>query len=328
MKRRKGFSYAKYGYLFSIPFVIAFLIFSLYPTFFTALLGFTDSKGLAGLKSFNYLKPQDAFLNFTTIWNNKSFQTSLGNTVSIWVVNFIPQVLLALLLTEWFTNTSKKIRGQGFFKVAFYMPNIITAASIAILFYVMFGYPMGPVNDMLKSLGVQPVNFLINQQYSQGIVSFIQFWMWYGYTMIILISGVLGINPEIFEAANIDGASRGQVFFRITMPNLRTILLFMLVTSLIGGLQMFDIPKLFNLGNPNNATLTASLFIYNQAFSGSYLYARAAAGSIIMFLIIAAASAVIFFLMRDKGEVLAAKQERLLIRNARREAKLAGRQSI
>ena len=328
MKRRKGFGYAKYGYLFSVPFVIAWLVFTLYPTLFTTMLGFTDSKGLTGIRSYNFLPAENLFQNFITIWNNKSFQFSLGNTVHIWVMNFIPQVLLALLLTEWFTNTSRKIRGQGFFKVAFYMPNIITAATIAILFHALFGFPMGPINDVFKMLGMDTVNFLVNREITRGIVSFIQFWMWYGYTMIILISGVLGINPEIFEAANIDGASRPQVFFRVTLPNLRTIMLYMLITSLIGGLQMFDIPRLFMVGGPDNATLTVSLFIYNQAFSGSYMYARAAAASMILFVIVGAASMIVFFLMRDRAEALAAKQERKAIRNARRQAGIAGRQSI
>ena len=181
------------------------------------------------------------------------------------------------------------------------MPNIITAATIAILFNALLGYPMGPVNDIFMRLGIskEPINFLVDKSVARGTVEFIQFWMWYGYTMIILISGVMGINPELFESAEVDGANRIQTFFYITIPNLKTILLFTLVTSLIGGLQMFDIPKLFLMGGPDNATLTTSVFIYNQAFSGSYMYNRAAAASMIMFVIICAASAVLFFLMRD-----------------------------
>jgi multiple sugar transport system permease protein len=120
--------------------------------------------------------------------------------------------------------------------------------------------------------------------------------------MIILISGVLGISPEIFESAEVDGANRVQTFFYVTLPNIRTILLFTLVTSLIGGLNMFDIPKLFLLGGPDNATLTTSVFIYNQAFSGSYMYNRAAAASMIMFVIICALSILMFYMMRDRDE--------------------------
>jgi multiple sugar transport system permease protein len=143
------------------------------------------------------------------------------------------------------------------------------------------------------------------------VVAFIQFWMWYGYTTIILISGVLGINPELFEAAEIDGASSSQTFFRITLPCMRNILVFTLITSLIGGLNMFDIPKLYIWnGGPANATMTASVFIYAQAFSGSYMYNTAAAASMIMFVIIAALSVLIFILMRDKYEVRAKREGR------------------
>ena len=189
------------------------------------------------------------------------------------------------------------------------MPNIITAASIAILFNALFGYPMGPVNDFLVSSGFRdtPFAFIDSKFASQCIVAFIQFWMWYGNTMIVLISGVLGINPEIFEAAEVDGASRIQTFFLVTIPNLKTILLYTLVTSLIGGLQMFDIPRLYLNGGPDNSTLTTSLFIYNQAFSGSYLYSRASAASMIMFVVICIASVTMFFIMRDKDEIALAK---------------------
>ncbi len=300
MKQRRSFSYAKYGYLFSIPFIVVFILFNLYPTLYTALLGFTDCKGL-GNTNWHFLK-EDIFKNFKLILNNQSFKTAVANTFKIWIMNFIPQITLALLLTAWFTSRRNVLKGQGFFKVVFYMPNIITAASVAILFNALFGYPMGPANDLLVSIGAieTPFNFTVSKTAAQLIVAFIQFWMWYGYTMIILISGVLGINPEIYEAAEIDGANDVQMFFRITIPNLRTILIYTLITALIGGLTMYDIPKLYSNGQPDNAVLTANMFVYNQAFSGSYMYNRASAASMLMFVVIAICSVVVFFLMRDK----------------------------
>lgn len=300
MKQQRTFSYAKYGYLFSIPFIVVFCIFNLYPTIYTAVLGFTDCKGL-GNTDWNFLV-DEPFKNFEQILKNPSFVTSVKNTFKIWIMNFIPQITLALLLTAWFTSRRNVLKGQGFFKVVFYMPNIITAASVAILFNALFGYPMGPVNDLLVSSGLRdtPFAFIDSKVANQCIVAFIQFWQWYGYTMIILISGVLGINPEIYEAAEIDGANDIQMFFRVTIPNLRTILLYTLITSLIGGLTMYDIPRLFNDGKPANATLTATMFIHNQAFKGSYMYNRAAAASLLIFVVVAACSAVVFFLMRDK----------------------------
>ena len=299
-EKKRSFSYAKYGYLFCIPFVLAFLTFHLYPTIYTLLLGFTDCKGL-GNTNWHFLK-DDLFKNFRAILKAPTFRTSLINTFKIWIMNFIPQITMALLFTAWFTSRRNKIRGQGFFKVVFYMPNIITAATVAILFNALFAYPKGPVNDLLMSTGLRSdaFYFVNNAKASQLIVAFIQFWQWYGYTMIILISGVLGINPEIFEAAEIDGASDWQTFFHITIPNLKTILTYTLITSLIGGITMYDIPKMFNAGNPNNATLTASMFIYNQAFAGSYMFNRAAAASMLIFILISICSIFVFLLMRDK----------------------------
>ena len=301
MTGKKKTGYAKWGYIFSIPFVLTFLVFSLYPILYTAVIGFTDLKGL-GITEWHFL--DDPFRNFKTVMTNPSFTTALKNTVFLWVCNFIPQIVLALLLTAWFTDKRCMVKAQGFFKVIFYMPNIITAATVAILFGQLFGYPMGPVNDLMMKLGFfdAPVEMLRSKSVAQGVVIFIQTWMWYGYTMVVLISGVLGISPEIFEAAEVDGANRVQTFFLVTIPNIKTILLFTLVTSLIGGLNMFDIPKLFLQGGPDNATLTTSVFIYNQAFAGSYMYNRASAASMIMFIIIAILSGFMFFILRDKDE--------------------------
>ena len=320
--RRKSVNYAKYGYLFSLPFVLAFLIFSLYPIIYTAFIGFTDLKGL-GKTTFNVLA--NPFQNYQAVWKTVAFQKSLVNTVILWIVNFVPQLLLALLLTAWFTNHRYKIKGQGAFKVLFYMPNIITAATIALLFNSLFGYPKGPANDLLMMLGLakEPIYFLIDKWTTRNITSFIQFWTWYGQTMIVFISGVLGINPELFEAAEIDGASGPQTFFRITLPCLKTIMLFTLVTSMIGGLQMFDIPRLFNLGGPDQSTLTVSMFIYNQAFSGSYMYNRASAASMILFFFIAILSSILFYVMRDKEAIQLAKEKKARIKAWKAERRAA-----
>ena len=298
--KKRGFSYAKYGYLFCIPFVVIFLIFHLYPTIRTVLLAFTDCKGI-GNNELHFLT-EDVFANFKDVLANPIFIQSLKNTAILWIVNFIPQIFFALLFTAWFTSRRNKIKGQGFFKVVFYMPNIITAATIAILFSTLFGYPKGAINDLLVSLGVIEDNyyFLNNATASRLIISFIQFWMWYGYTMITLISGVLGINPEILEAAEIDGASDWDMFWNITIPNLKSILTYTLITSLIGGLSMYDIPKMLNAGLPANTTLTTTMFIYNQAFSGSYMYAKASAASVLLFILIGICSIFVFASMRDK----------------------------
>ncbi|WP_150269147.1 MULTISPECIES: carbohydrate ABC transporter permease [Paenibacillus] len=315
--RRKGVSYSKYGYIFTLPFVLAFLIFSLYPIVYTAVIGFTDMKGLIP-KPIHIM--DNPFQNFKDLlFDNPTFIKSLTNTGLLWVLNFVPQMLLALLLTAWFTNKRMNIKGQGAFKVLLYMPNIITASTIAILFNSLFAYPMGPINSLFEMLGWSdaPIFFLQDKTTARGIVAFIQFWMWYGNTMIVLIAGVMGINPALFESAAIDGANGVQTFFRITLPSLRTILLFTLITSMVGGLTMFDIPQLFLAGGPDDSTMTTSMFIYGQAFKGSYMYNRAAAASMIMFLITAVLSSLLFFLMRDRDAARLKKAEKMKRRAAR-----------
>jgi multiple sugar transport system permease protein len=208
------------------------------------------------------------------------------------------------------------------------MPNIITAATVAILFSTLFGYPMGPVNDILTRLNIfkEPFYFLNSKTAAQNIVIFIQTWQWYGYTMIILISGVLGIDPEIFEAADIDGANGWTVFWKITIPSIKTILLFTLVTSLIGGLNMFDIPALLVPGSgPDNATLTTSVLINTMAFRGGYLYNRASALSMIMFMIIVVCSAILFYILRDKDEAKIKKAKKQQIKASKLAAKQAAK---
>ena len=331
MKKKGKISYAKYGYIFSIPFVIAYLIFAFYPTIYTAIIGFTNLQG-PGKTSWSFLGLSDLFSNYKTVLTMPTFHIALKNTVKLWVCNFIPQMIMALLLAAWFTNTRVKIPGQGAFKVLFYMPNIITAATVAILFNTLFGYPMGPVNDLLVRLKlIEPGNeiyFLASKKAAQNIVIFIQTWMWYGYTMIIIISGVLGIDPEIFEAADIDGANGWQVFWKITIPSIRTIMLFTLVTSLIGGLNMFDIPlNLVPNSGPDNSTLTTSVLIYQLAFKGRCFYNRASAMSMVMFIIIVTVSAILFFSMRDKDEVRLEKLRKQDAKAKKAEMKLAAKEA-
>ncbi|MBR6402372.1 MAG: sugar ABC transporter permease [Eubacterium sp.] len=314
-KKKGVVRYGKFGYIFSLPFVIAFCIFSLYPIIYTLVIGFTNMQGVVTPDVHILDKP---LANFQQVLSSPSFKTALKNTFIIWMLNFLPQIALALLLTAWFTDRRWKIKGMGLYKVLIYMPNIITAATIAILFRALFAYPTSPANDILMKLHLvsAPINFPISKTFAKNAVAFIQFWMWYGYTMLILIAGVLGISPDIFDAAEVDGANRWEIFWKITIPNIKTIMLFTLVTSLIGGLNMFDIPKLFLLGGPDNATTTTSVFIYNQAFSGSYMYNRAAAASMIMFIIIMFFSSILFLLLREKdadgyGSASAKKQKKL-----------------
>ena len=219
----------------------------------------------------------------------------------MWLFNFVPQIGIALILASWFTDQHLHLKAQGAFKVMIFMPNIITAATIGMLFFSLFSYPIAPVNTLLQKLGIinTPFEYFRHVGSSRGIVSFIQWWMWYGNTMIIMIAGMNGINPSLFEAAMIDGCTSRQVFWKITLPLIKPILTYNLITSLVGGLTMFDIPHLMTQGNPNNMTNTVARFIYQQGFTGTYNFNMASAGSVVLFGIIIIGSVILNRLMAD-----------------------------
>jgi multiple sugar transport system permease protein len=321
MRNKKIVDYAKYGYLFSIPFILTFCIFTLYPVVYTFVIGFTNLKG-AGNTEWQFLPSvgKNLFQNFIDVLTSKTFHKAFRNTWIIWIINFIPQLGFALLFTAWFTDKRTKVKGTGLFKILFYMPNIITAATMAILFNKLFGYPKGAINDILILLNPAKgaYNFNANEWPVKLIIAFVQFFQWYGNTMVYLIAGVIGISPEVFEAAEIDGANRVQTFFKITIPCIRQIMLFTLVTSLIGGLNMFDIPQLYIGTNANNAGLTTNMYIRNQAFAGSYMYNRSAAASVILFIIIVALSSILFYILRDKDEAKLKKLKKQELRAAKK----------
>jgi len=303
--KRKSISYDKYGYFFVAPFFITFLIFQLYPICFTFYTSVTDAAGWDKILDNSVI----GFANFQKLLDMSSnvapfFWGSLKNTVIMWVCNFIPQLGMALLLASWFTDTRLHLKFQGGFKVLIFMPNIITAATIGMLFMSLFNYPIAPVNTLLQQLGLvnAPVEYFRSTPISRGLISFLQWWMWYGNTMIIMIAGILGINPSLFEASLVDGCSSRQVFWKITLPLIKPILLYNLVTSLVGGLTMFDIPHMMTQGNPNNTTNTVARFIYTQGFETPNNFNIASAASVILFVIIVICSLILNAIMKDRSD--------------------------
>ena len=295
--KKKTVEYGKYGYMFIAPFFLVFLIFQLYPLIYTFYLSFVEYKmtgsklvndGFCGFDNYlKVLKTRD-FLAGKDVWFNTIPMNTIKNTLMIWIINFIPQILLALLLSAWFTDTVVKLKGQGAFKVMMFLPNIITASSIAVLFNSLFGN-QGPVTLLVRKLpGLGDYSFLNSKAGTIGLIGFMQFWMWYGNTMIVLIAGILGISPSLYEAAMVDGANSRQEFFKITLPLLKPILQFSLVTSAIGGLQMYDIPALFNVNNgvgqPGRVSHTVTMMIREVAFSQNPDYGYAGAISVILFI--------------------------------------------
>lgn len=336
-RRIKSVSYAKYGYIFILPFFIVYFIFSFWPLIQTFILAFSengarDNLGFVGFANFKTILSTPAENDFKAMGIHESFWDGLKNTVIIWVGNFIPQIALSLLLAVWFTDLNVKMPGKGFFKVVMYMPNIITAASVAGLFLSLFGDSSYSVINTLRGCAepgssVEPVKIITSVWGSRILVMFIQVWMWFGNTMIMLMSAIENINESLFEAAQIDGANSVQTFWRITLPLLKTIMVFTLLTSMIGGLQMFDIPYMLHTGNVVNEHIkTVAVFVY-EMFHGNFAkpsFGYSGAASVILFVITTILGALVFYVQRDKDAIEKRKKQKQAIKEWKRQQKRGG----
>lgn len=286
----------RYGYLFVAPFLVAFLVFGLYPVIYTVYLSFQKWDGLSAIKSIDWE-------NFIRLLSDEVFYLSLWNSLRIWIINFVPQMLTALILSAIFTFN--KVRGMSFFRAAFYLPNLITAASIGLLFNLLFNGDKSVVNYILVELGIPgaPFQFFNSEAFTSGLVSYIQWWMWFGYTTVIIMAGITTIDTNVYDAELVDGATKMQTYIHVTLPLIKPTLVYLTITSLIGGMQLFDVPATLSNGNgdPRKAVLTTSMYLYNQGFK-NHNYGYAAAISTGLFVIIGILSIFSFRAMKKKGE--------------------------
>lgn len=324
------------AYIMIAPFVIVFCIFSLYTVLYTLYIGFTNLNVLkptqakfVGLDNFErFFKgflPKD--LSWESIKESFNYQTfsvqkkSIVNTWKIWLVNYIPQLSIAMLLSVWFSSSFLKIKLIGFWRSILYMPNLLMPATVGFVFFKIFQDKLAPANQFLVGMtGIweKPFEFMLDKNFSQMLVSFIQWWMWYGNTIVILVAGMSTISVSLYESAMIDGAGGMKMFRYITLPSLRPILVFTLVTSLVGGMQMFDIPYLISAeGNPSNSITTIFVLMQRQFQIGNAAGSAAAIG-IILLIMTTICSLIIFYLLRDKD----AGRERKAMKTARKERAL------
>ena len=299
-KKNGSISYAKWGYIFIAPFFIIFAVFQLIPLASTIYYSFFEYYR-SGLKiigpTFVGLK------NYITL-----FATDLpkyfGNTLLLWIIGFIPQIAISLLLAAWFTDLRLKLKGQTFFKTVIYMPNLIMASAFAMLFFALFS-DNGPVNAVLLSMGwiKTPISFLNTVWGNRGLVGLMNFLMWFGNTTIMLMAAIMGVDPTLYEAAELDGCTPNQMFWKITIPLIRPILVYVMITSMIGGLQMFDVPQILTngKGDPVRSSMTVVMYL-NNFIGTSKNYGRAGAVSAIMFVICAVLCVVIMRTTRGDDE--------------------------
>ena len=302
--RKKGVSYAKWGYIFIAPFFIAYIACTLIPQLMTLYYSFFENYR-DGLKQIgpNFVGLQNYVKLFTpdksgTIGMLKYFR----NTIILWLMGAVPQVAIALLLAVFFTSYRLRIKGQQFFKTVIYMPNLIMASAFSMLFFTLFS-PVGPVNQVVLSAGWadKAIDFLQMKIPVRVLISLMNFLMWFGNTTILLMAGIQGIDQSMFEAAEIDGASSWQVFRRVTLPLLSPILVYTVITAMIGGLQMFDVPQVLTNGKgmPDRTSMTLVMYL-NNYLGGSKNYGMSGAISVIIFIITGILSLFVFRTLNKK----------------------------
>ncbi len=282
MKRKKTVEYSKWGYIFILPFFVSFFIFSLIPLVDTIRYSFYEYYR-SGLKQIgpNFVGME----NYVSLLKSDMLKYA-GNTMILWIIGFIPQIVIALLLASWFVDVRLKIRGQQFFKVVIYLPNLIMASAFAMLFFTLFSNN-GPINSILMSIGLtkEPIDFMRTAFGTRSLVGVMNFLMWFGNSTIMLMAAIMGISPDIFEASEIDGCNSVQRFFLITLPMIRPILAYTLITAIIGGLQMFDVPQILTngQGSPDRTSTTLIMFLNNHLKSKNY--GMAGALSVYLFIV-------------------------------------------
>ena len=297
IKRRQ-----KWAYLFIIPFFASFLTFSIYPIFYSLYISFHDYNPLTLA-----MKPV-GWSNYARLFASDYFWSSVLNTIEIWLISIIPQLIIALTLS--LILNERWVKGKNALRSIYYFPNLITPITIGMLFTLLFGYPGGAINNLFTSLGIfsQAVDFKNTTWLAKTVGGIAICWQNFGYNIIFITAGLHSISTDVYEAAEVDGANAWQRTTKITMPLLRPIMLYIMITSIIGGLQSFDIPKmLFGGATDSYATRTRVLYMYESAFE-NWQFGYGAAAAYTIALIIGAFSliSILFNAFQGRGRKEAA----------------------
>ncbi|CAL9554101.1 Lactose transport system permease protein LacF [Actinosynnema sp. ALI-1.44] len=280
-------------YLFIAPFFVLFAITGLFPLVYTAYVSLFDWELGADETPFIGVE------NYVTLATDDQFWNALVNTLSIFVLSSGPQVVVAVLLAV-LLNTA--LRARTAWRMGVLLPYVASLVALTIIFGDLFGPQYGMVNNVLEFFGIDRIDWQADRWWSHVAIATMVNWRWTGYNALIVLAAMQAIPRDVYEAAIVDGASRARQFFSITLPLLRPTLIFVIVTSTIGGLQIFTEPKLFapagsSNGGATNQYQTVVLYMYQSGFQSQDLgYASAMAW--VLFLIIIAIAGINFLLTR------------------------------
>ncbi len=286
--------------VFLAPFCIFFFVFNFFPILYSFYMSFLDWNGYSTKTFIGFDNYVSIFTKDTTFWR------SMWNTVRIGIVGFPISIILGLLLANLLSNL-KKFRNT--LQTINFLPYITTPVAIGMIFTFIFEQHVGILNRLIEACGGKAVNFLGSAKYAPYAIAFMIIWKCTGYYMAMYLAGITSISEDIYEAARIDGANGVQMFFQITVPLLKSVTSFVVITSAIYALQLFDEPNLLftnqsssTVGGPSQSCLTMVWNFYNQAFGGNPRMGYASALSCVLFLIIVVVSLAGLKLMNRKEE--------------------------
>jgi cellobiose transport system permease protein len=266
-------------YLYISPFFLLFAVIGLFPLVYTGWVSLHDWNLIGGEGDFVGVK------NFAFILGQTQFWIALRNTFSIFLLSTVPQLVLAILIAAVLDTN---LRGRTFWRMSVLLPYIVMPVAVTLIFSNMFGDKYGLVNTALGHLGFDAIRFHTDVLASHLAIATMVNFRWTGYNALILLAAMQAVPRDYYEAATIDGAGRIRQFFSITIPQLRPTLIFVVITSTIGGLQIFDEPRLYDQygqGGANHQWMTLTIYLYNLGW-GQLNFGRAAAVAWLLFLII------------------------------------------
>jgi cellobiose transport system permease protein len=281
----------RWGYLFTAPFFVMFLIFGLAPIIYSVYIAFFNWDAL-GTQEFI------GMANFTELVADDRFWNALWNTLDIWLLSTIPMLIIAIGLAAILHTPT--LRGSTFWRTILLVPNITSVLAIAIVFGQLFGRDFGMINIIIGALGFEHVDFIQGTTSSHIAIASMIVWRWTGYNALIFLAAMLAIPGELYESASLDGANKWKQFIYVTLPSLRNTITFVLIVGTIGGLQVFAEPLILGgsyNGGDSGQFSTLTLFLFDQAFV-AYKWGYAAAVGIMITFIVAIVSIINFFITR------------------------------
>lgn len=294
--RKRRFDSKKWApYLFISPFFILFGCFSLFPLLFSIYLSFNQWDAASGITAMQWVGLDNYRFALEDPWLWKS----LGNTLWLALASGVPQHLVAIPLAAYIHNTFKRSRNAVI--GAYFLPFITSSVAIAMVFNTLFSREYGEINLLIKSLAdlpliggllpAEPIDWLNNSQFIKPAVAFVIFWRYLGWNLVLYLSALQVIPKDLYEAATIDGASKRQQFWYITLPQLRPMMYLAVTMTIMGNLQIFEEPFILvgEAGGAGQAALTTAMFVYKTAFSSGD-FGTASAISWLLFLLIASST--------------------------------------